>query len=91
MYGLGAPEVAILFALFIPGLIAAVIAHGKGRSKVGWFFIGAFFAPAVLVLLFLSPVREIPGKVRQCPACREFIKWDAKVCKHCHTQIGPRL
>ncbi|MHC4393230.1 MAG: hypothetical protein ACYTFT_09825 [Planctomycetota bacterium] len=33
-----------LFFMFLFGVISALIAHGKGRSGVGWFFLGFFFS-----------------------------------------------
>ena len=40
-------------ALF--GTICAILAHGRGRSAVGWFFLGFFFGCFALVLLLVLP------------------------------------
>jgi len=45
----------ILIILTITGVICALIAHGKGRSPIGWFFIG-FIAPLLgIILVFVLP------------------------------------
>jgi hypothetical protein len=43
----------IIWAVF--GLICALVANGRGRSPVGWFFIGAFLACFGLILLLVLP------------------------------------
>jgi hypothetical protein len=94
MPGIGLPEVFVLvFLVFmcIPGVIGAVIAANKGRSKAGWFVLCAlFWGIPILVLLFLPPGKEVPGRYRQCSACKEFIKWNATLCKHCKTVLAPQ-
>jgi len=55
----------IVMAVF--GTVCAVIAHGRGRSAVGWFFFG-FFAPciALIVLLVLPDMKkEAEARERQ--------------------------
>ena len=51
-----------IFVLWIVfALIPAAIASGKGRSPVGWFFIGVLLSPilaAVIVAVLPSPVVE---------------------------------
>jgi len=75
--------------LVVWGLIGAGIARGKGRSKVGWF-IGCGLLPLlVIVLLFLKQAGEVRGQVRQCPSCKEFIKWNATVCRYCNQKMVP--
>ena len=90
MFGaLGLPELILLLLLCIPGAIGAVLASGKGRSAVGWFFLCAFFWFPVLIVIFLPPIKEVPGRYRQCPACKEFVKWEATVCRHCRSTLCP--
>ncbi len=84
----GIPELILVALLCTLGAIGAAIAATKGRSAIGWFFLCAFFWPLFLVI-FLPPVKEVPGRFRQCPACKEFVKWDATLCKHCRTVLTP--
>lgn len=51
--------VLILWTVF--ALIPAAIASGKGRSPIGWFFIGVLISPilaAVIVAILPSPALE---------------------------------
>ncbi len=49
-------EISIqLFIMAIFGLICASIANTRGRSPVGWFFIGFFFNCLPLIILFVIP------------------------------------
>lgn len=95
MYGIGYPELIIilimLIILGIPGTIGARLAKSKGRSAVGWFILSALFWLPILVVLFLPPVKEVPGTYRECPVCKEFVKWKAAVCKHCGTALSPMM
>ncbi|MCC5849087.1 MAG: hypothetical protein JJU29_13455 [Verrucomicrobia bacterium] len=42
-----------LFIMFVFGTICALIASAKGRSGVGWFFIGFFFPLIGLILILI--------------------------------------
>ncbi len=51
----------VILAIF--GIICAVIAHNKGRSAIGWFFIGFFFHILALILvLVVSNLKEAKEK-----------------------------
>src|SRR5205085_8212959 len=43
----------LVFGLIIGGAVAA-IAHGKGRSPFGWFFVGFFFGVIGLIVVLVS-------------------------------------
>jgi len=43
----------VIMAVF--GAICAAIAHDRGRSPIGWFFVGAFFSCLGLILLLVLP------------------------------------
>ena len=93
MFGIGFPELIIiiimLIILGIPGTIGARLAKSKGRNAVGWFILSAFFWLPILIVILLPPVKEVSGKYRECPACKEFVKWRASVCKNCGTALSP--
>jgi hypothetical protein len=78
------------------GGIVSFIAKGRGRSPVGWFFIGAF-APCiglilVLVLQDMNVVQERHKRLsRDNQRLRERVKKDRQVSDHRHEQAGKRL
>ena len=87
MFGVGATELLIVIVWLITGVIGASLAKNKGRSPVIWFLLCAFFWLALLIIILLPPAKEVTGKFRECPSCREFVKWDAIICKHCKSEI----
>ncbi len=76
----------IFFLIF--GTPGAYIAWKKGRSIRGWLALCGFFPFLLIFIIFLPPVKEVEGKVKQCPACKEFVKWGATICKHCRSEIN---
>ena len=73
----------LLIAFFI-GLIPAFIAKNKGRSFWLWYLFGVALFIVALPCALLC--KDHSGM--QCPACKEWIKEDAAICKHCHTVIS---
>ena len=75
--------------------IVAYAASQKGRSGVGFFFLSFLFSFLVGILVVLA----LPRRDRQvgphaaqatnatCPYCKEEVKPDALVCKHCGRDI----
>jgi hypothetical protein len=79
---------AVIFVFFIlPGIVGARLAWTKGRNWLGWFLLNCCFPPTMMMVLFQGPLREVPGHYRQCPACREYLKWRETVCKYCRTDL----
>lgn len=77
---------ALWIVTFIFGVVASLIAYGKGRNSLGWFLAGTFIGPFALVVAFLPPViRE--GMFAKCPACKEVIRADATSCRYCHASV----
>ncbi len=74
---------AIWLVTIIFGIVASVIAYGKGRNSLGWFIAGLLMGPFALVVVFLPP-EEKEGMFVKCPACREVIREDAVTCRYCH-------
>jgi len=89
----------ILSALFwgICGLVAAQIAEKKGHSGCLFLIIGFALGPLGLgIAALVSPNEERLGKIkikqgyaRKCPYCSEIINHDARICKHCRSEVDP--
>jgi hypothetical protein len=89
MFGIGIPELIILLIIWgIPGTIGAVLAKNKGRNAIGWFVLCALFWIPIVIVILLPPIKQVPGKYLECPACKEFVKWNALICKHCKTDLS---
>lgn len=78
-----------IFVFFLlPGIIGARLAWTKGRNPLGWFALNVLFPPTLMVTIFQKPVRPVQGHYRQCPNCREFVKWRETTCKYCQTSLA---
>jgi hypothetical protein len=84
-----------LLLLLVWGLICAAIANSRGRSAVGWFFIGFFFcfAPVLLLVLPDLKVQEEQQKKlhRENRRLREQLKKDRSVADARHASAAERL
>lgn len=92
-------EFLIIWLIF--AVACAIIANNKGRSGIGWFFLGLVFGIfALIVVAVLSPIgeqraitreRDVLAKVfsRPCPLCHERILKEATKCKHCGSEVTP--
>jgi hypothetical protein len=87
----------ILFWMFLC-VIAGVIAAGKDRSGVGFFFLAFFLSPLVGIIAALVVKRNTAAieqkqmdafEKRKCPHCAELIRPDAKICRFCHQPVEP--
>ena len=86
----------LVFAVIF-GIIAGLIAQSKGRSFLLWAFYGTMIAiVAIPHALLLKPTRKVEeataaedGYVK-CPACAEMVKREARICKHCRTELTPQ-
>jgi hypothetical protein len=77
---------ALWLVTFVFGVVASLIAYGKGRNSLGWFIAGMFIGPFALVVSLLPPViRE--GMYASCPACKEVIRAEAASCRYCHMAL----
>lgn len=84
------PAFAIFLIVVIPGAIGGWLAANRGRNFVGWSALCALFPVFLMVIYFKKPLREVPGKFRQCPSCREYLKWRDAVCKYCQAEQPPQ-
>ncbi|HAR49535.1 MAG TPA: hypothetical protein DCR81_05430 [Smithella sp.] len=75
-----------LFIAVICAGVSSVVAKNKGRSEFGWGLSAFIIGPLVLLVALLPPVAN--GKTtKNCPFCSEVIKYNAKICKYCNSQL----
>lgn len=72
----------IFYALFL-GLIPAFIARSKGYNFTQWYIYGFL----LFIVAFIHSICLKDHSGIRCPACKEWIKEDATVCKHCQIVI----
>lgn len=85
----------IVVLWFVCGVVAGIIASGKGRSGCGWFILGLLLGPLALLGVAIAS-RDTrrdeqaglqSGKLRRCPACAEVVKREATICRFCRTDL----
>lgn len=87
----------IFWLLF--SVAAGIFASNRGRSGIGWFFISLLISP-LLGLIFVAIMKDLSQPLAsagqpsssthvKCPSCAEFVLPEAKVCKHCGTDLVP--
>ncbi len=86
--------IIILWALL--SVVVGVYADKKGRSGIGFGFLSIITSPLIgfiIAWLVSSDNAAIEqsaitkGEVRKCPACAELVKVEAKICKHCRSEL----
>jgi hypothetical protein len=77
------------------GLIPAYIAATRGRSFPAWWLYGSLLFVVALVhsLLLPKPPEMVAEEatragLAKCPNCAEWIKSEARVCKHCRLPVA---
>lgn len=80
----------------VAAMAVGVVAATRNRSGFAWFVIAAVLSPLLAILLLLALRRGDDGAVaytaqthRHCPECREIVRADARLCKHCGSKIDP--
>ncbi len=85
--------------------VTAIVAKARGRSVVGWFFLGFVFSLLALALVALLPSRKVAAASRPrsqqlepagqdqapCPFCKQLVLKSAIVCNHCGLKMGVPL
>lgn len=89
MLGYAKPVYFIFIFIAVIGVFGGVLAYKRGRSIVLWCLLSMLFPIFLLVIWYQKPLKEVPDGFRQCTGCKEWIGWDAAVCKYCNTQLPP--
>ncbi|MGA9772327.1 MAG: hypothetical protein WBV94_25060 [Blastocatellia bacterium] len=84
----------VLIFLAILSVIPGAIAHSKGRSFFGWWFLGLLcFLPALIAAIIIKPDydlierRQMRTGMKRCPYCAEVVKGEAVVCRYCQREL----
>ena len=91
----------IVIGWFILAIVAGIAASGRGRSGFGFFLLSLILSPLIgLILVFALPAKTgmrdeaglpiTPKTHVRCPDCREFVRKEARKCKHCGTTLIPQ-
>ncbi len=77
-------------------VIVGIVASSRGRSGFGWFLLACVISPLLAVIaVALLPSKfatlgiPTPETHVKCPDCAEFVRKEAKVCKHCRAKLEP--
>lgn len=70
MFGIGSFEDIIILIIglliwVVPGIVGALIAGNKGRSKSSWFAICVICPLCIILIIVLSPAKEIEGEYQK--------------------------
>jgi hypothetical protein len=86
----------IIVLAVLSGVLTAVIAQMKNYSGPLWFVLGFFFpvvAPVVIIFFKQTLTEEnappSPKTHVKCPDCKELVRKEARVCKHCGCKLVP--
>lgn len=69
------------------GLLGLVAAQRRGFSESVGALAGVLLGPLAFLMFFVSGVTRADVGRRKCPHCAEWIKGEAKVCKHCGRDV----
>jgi hypothetical protein len=83
--------------VWVVGAVGVGVA-AKSRNRVGfaWFLLSMLISPLLAGLLLALLGRDNSATAaataapqRHCPQCRELVRSDARLCKHCRSKIEP--
>ena len=88
----------VLIVWLVGSLIVGVLATSRNRSGFAWFVLSMVLSPLLMGLLVAVLPRGDAGRQaytadshRNCPECREVVRSDARLCKHCGSKITPTI
>ena len=88
----------ILLLAVLSGVLCSVVAQFKNYSGLLWFVLGFFFPVVgpIVIIFFRQTLTEentpaSPKTHVKCPDCKEFIRKEATVCKHCGCKLTAQV
>jgi hypothetical protein len=78
----------LLFWPLLGAAIGAYAAQKRGFSTLGGVIGGLLLGPLAFLLFFVTGVTSA-NEQRKCPYCAEWIRPEARVCKHCRRDVPP--
>lgn len=83
----------IFLGIIAIAFLTAIAAVSRGRSSLGWFILGLLFNFFALAAVLIMPSKKIdplaitPKTHFRCPDCKEFVRKEANICKHCGCKL----
>lgn len=91
-------DVVLLWTIL--AVCVGIVARARGRSGLGWWLFSMFLTPLLgFIMVALLPSRKPPAPGGEtptpdthvkCPDCAEFVRMEARVCKHCGCKLVPQ-
>ena len=91
-----APVIVIVVLWVGLAVLVSLEAYRKGGSFIAGFGISLLLSPLIGLLLVAvhSPRKDVlderaikKGKAQRCPQCKEVVRADARVCRHCGNRL----
>lgn len=73
------------------GALIGIAASQRKGFHIAIGIIGGLMLGPLAFLMFFTTGVVGGDTTRKCPHCAEFVKTDAKVCKHCHRDLVPAI
>jgi hypothetical protein len=77
----------LLYWAALGAAIGGYAAQKKGFAIAGGVVAGLLLGPLAILLFFVRGIFSMKEQQQKCPHCAEWIRPEAKVCKHCHKDL----
>jgi len=78
----------ILVWPLVGALIGVLASQKRGFHLAVGILGGLLLGPLAFLMFFVSGITGKDDRMVKCPHCAEFIKAEAKVCKHCGRDVA---